>query len=384
MDDKRQSVCECGGHTSAAEPSNSPANRTISACMAAVPEGFKQALTHFGSPLPVAPAIAELPGSIENVQPRRLTEMTLNLAALDHPTPGLSLFADRPLAVLVCNTHEDRKYPHGLLDFGEPVYGFDGGWPCGEDVLMQRGPGKCAGLYVSYDPATERAALDRLLAAMKACGLESTLGAPVRGCCKAPGKTYVKISLQPDARIGKGMGRIAEMMGSTTKWICLNINLQLNDIDRYAKAPADSQINPDQLRDRDFTPAGTTKTYRRSQCELLAHVIAENFIGKYYPNAPLSYEEAHARALAEENWVRHANGKEPIEPGPNDEISRNIMLGQTRIIKKQEENRQCSNPSTVSCANQCPGGRCCPDQVTPAGWIPCRDICTPGAGPWCP
>jgi hypothetical protein len=403
MNGEQQGTCSCGGQASA---STTTLDMPSATCLrdAPVPAGFNQAVEGLAFDPAALPEVG-LMESAGITTPLRMTEMTLDPSGLEHTTPHLLALANCPLRALVCNhlaelaTGEGDDRPIDE-EFGsrEPLYFSD---PCedlpgGEEILLQQRAKSCAGFYISYDPRSneEKQAVARLLAVMKGCGLESVLGKPRAGCCRANGKQHVKVELKPGARIGKGMERIADMISSTQRGFCLAINLKFsNDIDRYTRAPRteDSQINPDMFSDprmrremANFRPHGSAKTYDRSNCEVLAHIIAENYIGNSKGRPYLSYEEAHARALAEENWVRHANGKGPIEPGPSDDRSRNIMVKQTRTIKEEEKKRTCSSPATVSCTNHCPGGTCCPDPITPSGWVHCGDICTPGSGPWCP
>lgn len=404
MNGKQQDTCDCGGP--ATDEASFPDISSVR-CLdnASVPAEFDQAVADLAFDPMALPEVGVMePAGI--TPPLRMTEMTLDLSALEHTTPQLLALANRPLRALVCNQlaelaigeWDDRSIDE---DFGsrEPLYFSD---PCedlpgGEEILLQQRAKPCAGFYLSYDSGSndEKQAVANLLAVMKGCGLESVLGKSRPGCCRAKGKQHVKVNLKPGARIGKGMERIADMISSTKRGFCLAINLKFsNDIDRYTRAPRteDSQINPNMFFDRrilnelaNFKPHGSAKSYKRSKCDVLAHIIAENFIGNSKGRPYLKTKEAHARALAEENWVRrHTKGKDPIEPGPSDERSRNFMANQDGIIQKEEKQRTCRSPTTVSCTNRCPGGTCCPDPITPSGWVHCGDICTPKSGPWCP
>ena len=190
-----------------------------------------------------------------------------------------------------------------------------GCYPPSEEICW-RPPKKigCRGFYVAYPPNEQKLATD-LLAVLRACGLPCNLSprpndrcGNVR-CCRNPKGTLIirRVELDPNANIPASMARIAHMIRGTIakkSSFCIELTSTIRQIDRYA--------NPGSTSESTFNPtflAGIRPTqfkgYTRTKCDLLAHVIAENFWGRNcYSKRYLRYKDAHVRALIEESWIR--------------------------------------------------------------------------------
>ncbi|MCB1985446.1 MAG: hypothetical protein H6936_14310 [Burkholderiales bacterium] len=334
---------------------------------------------------------AGLPDSSDNTaQPFYLTDAMINLTLLEQVTPGLQSIGGRPLSALITNTCflEPYIYP--------PIY-----WCPKPDKKP------CSGMYISYSKQDEKLAND-LIQIMTDCGLPVKFESGdqwcgEKRCCNnvKPGTSHRRVTIADRAKVPWHMSRIAAMIDGAIappnakkgkSAFCIAINSKPAAIDWYEKGSPkeDTQFNPLRLppkgtnlpyRGGSATTEPPGKTFQRRRCDLLAHVIAENFWGHNCYDTFKNYNYAHRLALIEENWIRRATGREEmiwgLDPQNNEwkglpgKVSNEAGL---RMMDKQLH-EQCQSFATVTCSNNCPGGRCCDDKVTPFGWQSCKDIC---------
>lgn len=323
-------------------------------------------------------------------QPFYLTDATVNLTLLEHPAAGLQWFDARPLSTLITNTYflEACFYP--------PVY-----W-C---QIPEKEP--CNGMYISYTKTDEKT-VNELIKIMADCGLPVKLESGDQWCGKKrccnnvkKGTFHRRVVLTDRANVPWHMSRIAAMIDGAIALpnakkgksaFCIAINSEPAAIDWYEQSgpKEDTQFNPLRLPRKGTTlpyrpgtaetvPPG--KTFQRTRCELLAHVIAENFWGRNCYDTFKNYFYVHKMALIEENWIRRATGREEMIWGldPQNNEWKGLPGRESNAAGLQQMNEQldklCKTAATVTCNNNCPGGRCCADPVTPFGWKSCKDIC---------
>lgn len=319
-----------------------------------------------------------------------LTDTRINLSLLEHAATGLRYFQGRPLSTIVTNTVflEPYLYP--------PVY-----WCPKPDKEP------CHGMYISYAKADEKT-VDALIKIMADCGLPVKLASGDQWCGKKrccnnvkEGTFHRRIVLTDRTKVPWKMSRIAAMIDGAIappnakkgkSAFCIAINAKPAAIDWYEKSSPkeDTQFNPLRLPPKGGTESykggsATTdppgKTFQRTRCDLLAHVIAENFWGRNCYDTVKNYNYAHRLALIEENWIRRAEGREEmiwgLDPQKNEWKGLPGKASNAAGLQQMDEQLEklCKTAATVTCNNNCPGGRCCADPVTPFGWKSCKDIC---------
>lgn len=332
----------------------------------------------------------DLPAAPENETPSFcLTDTRINLTLLEHATE-LRYFEGRPLSTIVTNTVFLQPYLY------PPVY-----W------CQKTDKEPCHGMYISYTKADEKT-VDELIKIMTDCGLAVKLASGNQWCGKKrccnnvkEGTFHRRVVLTDRTKVPWKMSRIAAMIDGAIappnakkgkSAFCIAINAKPAAIDWYEKSSPkeDTQFNPLRLPPKGRTESykggsATTdppgKTFQRTRCDLLAHVIAENFWGRNCYDTFKNYNYAHRLALIEENWIRRAEGREEMIWGldPQDNEWKGLPGKASNAAGLQQMDEQldklCKTAATVTCNNNCPGGRCCADPVTPFGWKSCKDIC---------
>jgi hypothetical protein len=333
----------------------------------------------------------DMPAAQNNkVQSFRLTDTRVNLNLLEHAATGLQCFEGRALSAIVTNT-----YFLGSC-FYPPVY-----WCPKPDKEP------CRGMYISYTKADEKT-VNALIKIMADCGLPVKLAPGNQWCGKKrccnnikQGTFHRRVVLADRTKVPWKMSRIAAMIDGAIappnakkgkSAFCIAINAKPAAIDWYEKSSPkeDTQFNPLRLPPKGGTeeykggsaatePPG--KTFQRTRCDLLAHVIAENFWGRNCYDTFKNYNYAHRLALIEENWIRRADGRDEmiwgLDPQGNEWKGLPGKASNAAGLQQMDEqlDKLCKTPATVTCSNNCPGGRCCADPVTPFGWQSCKDIC---------